>query len=561
MRILIFFTVGLLLLTSVDSEYTCKVVEDAKPVDGIRSRNPPEIPFDGDKRLKFILVYDQKVQYGVAYDKIRHVMESATDFWSKALTVKFNNWEKLLVKRECENGWLQLSRVEKLPVCRRSECKEIKHCYGYPIPENFLSACYYRKYAKNTLRYDEGTGVKPNELVLFITNVFDETCAEGAFAWATHCERDPQNHRPFMGRVNFCSEASSLKPIDDAYLTDIAKHEIGHVLGISPTLYSMLPDLEPQFTINNNPRPVQNVTREWLTPRRRFTVKKLVIRLPKMLEEARKHFGCYELDGIELQNGHFSHRILGNDLMTPHKMPASVVSRITLAYMEDTNMYSVDYSMADDLKWGKNLGCDFVMKTCYEFIRNRKSRRQDIQPFCDNPKKKSCVNYDNARGACNIFKYDKPLPEEYQYMDDSFNVSAAERQYSGGWDLMDYCPFIDITGTRNSLPSVCRYPFPTQLDPNTNIFLEEMGPDSACFDFNIWKYEFGFGFTGEAACHRYKCSRRDGLQIIINNTPFVCPVAGGLQDIEITIGHRKIKAVVDCPRCSDLCKDECPWRS
>nr|CAH8853196.1 unnamed protein product [Trichobilharzia regenti] len=560
MRIFIFFTVGLLLLTSVDSKYTCKVVEDAKTDDGLHSTTPPERPFN-DKHLKFILIYDKKVQNSVAYEKLKHVVKSASDFWSQTLTVKFEKWENLLVKRECVSGSLQLSRREKLPVCRRTDCKEVKLCYNYPVPSNFLAACYYRKYARNTLIYPEGSGVKPNELVLFVTNVFINPCGGGTIAWATHCERDPQNKRPFMGRVNFCYDANTIKTMNDIYLIDVTKHEIAHILGISPSIFASLPDLEPAFRINNNPRPVQNVTREWVTPKRRIIKNKLAIRLPKMLEEARKHFGCDELDGIEIYSDHFSHRILGNDLMTAHKMAATLLSRITLAYLEDTNMYTVNYSMADDFKWGKNLGCDFVMKTCYEFIKNRKLKRQDIQPFCDDPDKRRCVNFDKARGHCNVFNHQTPIPDEYQYMDENFKVPAESRSRYGGWDAMEYCPFVDVTGTRSGLPSVCRDPFPTELNISSNNFLEEMGPDSACFNYNKWIHETPrakYQFTGETACHRYQCSRKVGLQIIINNTPFVCPLYGGLKNIEVTVGRDTITATVNCPRCPDICKNECP---
>lgn len=52
-----------------------------------------------------------------------------------------------------------------------------------------------------------------------------------------------------------------------------------------------------------------------------------------------------------------------------------VYSRITLALMEDTGWYRANYSMAQELDWGRNLGCDFAMKSCKEWILSRNSRR------------------------------------------------------------------------------------------------------------------------------------------------------------------------------------------
>ena len=43
-------------------------------------------------------------------------------------------------------------------------------------------------------------------------------------------------------------------------------------------------------------------------------------------------------------------------------------SRITLALMEDTGWYLPNYDMADPLKWGRGLGCDFVLKSCLDWM-------------------------------------------------------------------------------------------------------------------------------------------------------------------------------------------------
>ena len=43
--------------------------------------------------------------------------------------------------------------------------------------------------------------------------------------------------------------------------------------------------------------------------------------------------------------------------------------------------YSVDYSKAHDLTWGKNLGCDFVKKSCYYWMnmRNKGSKHMYVK--------------------------------------------------------------------------------------------------------------------------------------------------------------------------------------
>ena len=42
------------------------------------------------------------------------------------------------------------------------------------------------------------------------------------------------------------------------------------------------------------------------------------------------------------------------------------------ALLEDSGWYKPNYEMAEELHWGKKLGCDFAMKSCGEWIKTRK---------------------------------------------------------------------------------------------------------------------------------------------------------------------------------------------
>ena len=41
-----------------------------------------------------------------------------------------------------------------------------------------------------------------------------------------------------------------------------------------------------------------------------------------------------------------------------------VLSSLTLALLEDSGWYSVDYSAAEPLEWGRGKGCDFINQGC-----------------------------------------------------------------------------------------------------------------------------------------------------------------------------------------------------
>jgi len=59
----------------------------------------------------------------------------------------------------------------------------------------------------------------------------------------------------------------------------------------------------------------------------------------------------------------FSHFFFAqNEAMTGTHTQNPIYSRVTLALMEDTGWYLPNYELADDLSWGKHLGCDFALK-------------------------------------------------------------------------------------------------------------------------------------------------------------------------------------------------------
>lgn len=128
-------------------------------------------------------------------------------------------------------------------------------------------------------------------------------------------------------------------------------------------------------------------------------------------EEARRHFNCPILEGMELENqggtgtelNHWEKRLLEvrppscsssslsssssraaplqNEAMTGSHTQNRVFSRLTLAIMEDSGWYRANYSLAQRLDWGRGLGCDFVMKSC-KFWMDQQHQRSPPPPHC-----------------------------------------------------------------------------------------------------------------------------------------------------------------------------------
>jgi hypothetical protein len=64
---------------------------------------------------------------------------------------------------------------------------------------------------------------------------------------------------------------------------------------------------------------------------------------------------------------HQGELMVATNLFAVYGKPATM-SRITLAFMADTGWYDVDFEQAGFLNWGHKAGCDFVEKTCTDWI-------------------------------------------------------------------------------------------------------------------------------------------------------------------------------------------------
>lgn len=95
---------------------------------------------------------------------------------------------------------------------------------------------------------------------------------------------------------------------------------------------------------------------------------------PEVKRLAREHFGCDSLTGAELEEfggggtagSHFEKRVFHTELMIGSLGRAwtSRKSVFTLAALQDSGWYQVNYTAADALLFGKDEGCAFVNQQC-----------------------------------------------------------------------------------------------------------------------------------------------------------------------------------------------------
>lgn len=300
---------------------------------------------------------------------------------------------------------------------------------------------------------------------------------------------------------------------------------------------------------------------------------------PRVRAEVQAHFNCPNLEGAELEDQgedgtaltHWEKRVFENEAMTGTHTQNPVYSRITLALMEDTGWYSANYSMAQELGWGKHLGCDFAMKSCKEWISSKSSRLsgKSIHPFCNkvkqDPLQTECTDDRSSVALCNLVKHSQLLPKKYQNFDSIPHVPSGEEQYYGGSvSLADYCPYIqEFTWRARNIVvrgSHCLYE-DNNPHPEKNFALEKYGSHSRCFDHTnqMWeertcKLARQWQHWG-SGCYQYKCEA-GRLHIMVANYTYTCYHAGQEIAIRIIQNGWLHKGALICPPCKDICQAE-----
>ena len=235
----------------------------------------------------------------------------------------------------------------------------------------------------NTIAKDYSNFLVTNDLIIF---PMFANLEGGEIASANHCLTS--SSRPIAGvlliNTNFNFERTNI----ELYLKNIIFHEIIHIFGFNP---ETLKERNMTQTINS-------VT---------------YINSPNVLSKAKSYFGYSAINGVPLenQNGtvgyHWESRYLLGDCMISPDFPEVNISDMTLALLEDTGFYKVNYLSGGMFKFGKNKGQDFFVK---DSIENNKATSKESFDTKDEAKCSSSrsfkLSYNN--------EYSSALPQKYK---------------------------------------------------------------------------------------------------------------------------------------------------
>ncbi|CAJ1972842.1 unnamed protein product [Sphenostylis stenocarpa] len=259
---------------------------------------------------------------------------------------------------------------------------------------------------------------------------------------------------------------------------------------------------------------------------------------------------------IGFTGSHWEKRLLMNEIMTGSVDTRSVVSKMTLALLEDSGWYKANYSMADQLDWGRNQGTEFVTSPCSLWKGAYR---------CNTTQFSGCTYNREAEGYCPILTYSGDLPQWARYFPQAnkeprgylvrsgrevrAKVSkmsswcAQGKELSEATYLLYSMLILSIVGLtrknksgQSSLADYCTY-FVAYSDGSCtdtssarapdSMLGEIRGSNSRCMASSLVRTGFVRGsLTQGNGCYQHRCINTS-LEVAVDGVWKVCPQAGG----------------------------------
>ena len=333
----------------------------------------------------------------------------------------------------------------------------------------------------------------------------EEYVSNGVIAAASHCLLS-ETERPIVGIVLLNKELNSKIDLMH-YIRNTLFHEFFHILGFNHIFFT------------------QTLTKNSYT----------YLNSPKLLEKAKIHFGCDNIEGIRMEDqgesgtvgSHWDARYMQGELMIAEDYSEVVLSEMTLAFLEDLGYYKVNYYTGGLFRFGKNQGCAFLQKKCVY-----SEGALFPNEFCSEPNAPICTGSHTSKGICYLIRYRNNLPENYRYFTDP--------NY-GGKIMADYCPISFISEFDNdyNYPTNCVYGKKENSD-------EIIGNNSMCFESSINLS------SKKSICYQMECDRvNKQIKVKIGQKTIICN--GEKNDMENPEG---LTGNLSCPDYNMICTSD-----
>ncbi|WKY09041.1 hypothetical protein Q1695_001860 [Nippostrongylus brasiliensis] len=329
------------------------------------------------------------------------------------------------------------------------------------------------------------------DFAIFVTVSQEKFCGNSTLAYASACTVHPTTKRPLSGYVNICPyQFNRMKSNEMSQWLATVKHELTHAFVFSQSHFARFPgagNVTQKKPIPIVPGVVEKFTRKgWRVSSGTIDRDVYMIVTPKVRAEVRKYFNCPDLEGAELedqlgpgtQGVHWEKRVLENEAMSGVATQVYAMSRITLALFEDSGWYEADYSKAENMTWGKGLGCKFAKESCLSWMTGGSGH----YPFCVQQGHMTCNANRKSKVLCNFIEY-KQLPTNYDYNVKGLYYNRKGKKLHGGGneEAADFCPYYRVFGEMVKEDKDTRCTYSGNLYYN-NYSMEIFSKSSRCFE-------------------------------------------------------------------------------
>ncbi|CAJ0588872.1 unnamed protein product [Cylicocyclus nassatus] len=522
--------------------------------------------------IRIELIYDKSVNEltTLRQTTLKRLISQARDYFED--TIKVERVRKLQLWPECAGQmWKKDNKGEVTIVCEKY-CRPSCGTATAPMGTAIFTPCSCH-HGNCPSDFDDYIGtITHTDFVLFVA-IRHGICAKNTLAYAARCSLHPITHRPISGYVNVCPDAfDAMQKNEMSRWLSTIKHELIHAFVFSTSHYRNFIGAKPE--VQKTPIPIvpgviEKFTRtDWEVAQGNIPHDVYMIVTPKVRQEARNHFACPTLEGAEVENqggsgtrgAHWEKRVFENEAMSGVATQVYAVSRLTLALFEDSGWYQVNYDKAEDMSWGKGLGCDFAKKSCLTWMRSR----QDPYPFCTQEFDMRCSEDRKSKVSCNLVspKFAR-IPIDYNY-----NIPSLYTDDNGGRivalgqeEVADYCPYYRVFGEVAKEATDTRCTYAGNMYYN-NYSLEIFSRSARCFSLDggikVSKKLKKTTYNHKVGCYETVC-KEDRLYVKMQSSKFYpCYYAGQFIHVEKRIPKLgKVTTRIICPPCKDICGEKC----
>ena len=370
---------------------------------------------------------------------------------------------------------------------------------------------------------------------------------------------DEKTRRPIVGILYFSEDIFTyIRHLNLFYYIECGFfHQITHILGF---LYNTFNNFKGEENYIDNVISVASDIRSG--------IQRSYIITPTVVELAKKYYNCSSIIGVELEdqdgrtNSHWEARtLLGEYMNSEFYNPEQVISEFTLALLQDSGWYQVEYFTGGLMRFGMHKQCEFLETDCTsptkfknEFFNNN----ENTKPGCSSGRQSRAYTIFNdiQEGDFDGFEYYHRYSIKGDYINSDFCLvyDSNDRELSKNSNNL----FIGSCNRGNGNYGSFIIYSDNKPYSNQKIELElgeKYGENSFCVLSSVSTIEarnqnLFYQFRNDIIhpmCYPMICSEKS-LTIQINNQFIVCPRAGGKVQI-----NGNYEGYIYCPDYNLIC--------